>query len=51
MRQCHGTHGEGGIGPAFNTPDFQNRYDDQALLNIIANGREATPMIAWGGVF
>ncbi len=47
---CHGAHGEGGIGPSFNTQDFQNRYDDQALLNTITNGREATPMIAWGEV-
>lgn len=48
--RCHGANGEGGIGPAFNTQDFQNRYDDQALLDRIANGREATPMIAWGEV-
>ncbi len=48
--RCHGAHGEGGFGPAFNTPDFQNRYDDQTLLNTITNGHEATPMIAWGEV-
>ncbi len=46
--RCHGANGEGGIGPAFNTADFQNRYDDQSLLNVIDKGREATPMIAWG---
>lgn len=48
--RCHGANGEGGIGPALNTQDFQNRYDDQTLLNTITNGREATPMIAWGEV-
>lgn len=46
--RCHGAKGEGGTGPALNTSDFQNRYDDQSLLNTIANGREATPMVAWG---
>src|SRR5574342_13018 len=48
--RCHGANGEGGIGPAFNTQDFQNRYDDQMLLDTITNGREATPMIAWGDI-
>jgi mono/diheme cytochrome c family protein len=45
---CHGTKGEGDIGPALNTAEFQERYDDQALIEIITSGHEATPMIAWG---
>lgn len=46
--RCHGAQGEGGIGPALNTADFQSRYDDQALLDAISKGHEATPMVAWG---
>jgi mono/diheme cytochrome c family protein len=49
--RCHGPNGEGGIGPAFNTVEFQNRYGDAALLDVINKGREATPMIAWGEIF
>jgi mono/diheme cytochrome c family protein len=49
--RCHGAHGEGGIGPAFNTVEFQDRFTDQALLDAISQGREATPMIAWGQIF
>ena len=45
---CHGTRGEGGIGPALNTVEFRDRYEDQALIEIITSGHEATPMIAWG---
>lgn len=48
--RCHGANGEGDSGPAFNTVEFQERYDDQALFDAINNGREATPMIAWGEV-
>ncbi|HET9588064.1 MAG TPA: c-type cytochrome, partial [Anaerolineales bacterium] len=44
---CHGIKGEGDIGPALNTAEFQERYDDQALIEIITSGHEATPMIAW----
>lgn len=49
--RCHGPKGEGGIGPAFNTVQFQDRFSDQALLDAISQGREATPMIAWGQIF
>ena len=47
---CHGIKGEGDIGPALNTAEFQERYDDQALIEIITSGHEATPMIAWGEI-
>jgi mono/diheme cytochrome c family protein len=45
---CHGAQGEGGVGPALNTQDFQDKYDDQALFDTISNGHTATPMVAWG---
>lgn len=48
--RCHGAKGEGDIGPALNTAEFHERYDDQALIEIITNGHEATPMIAWGEI-
>ena len=45
---CHGALGEGGVGPALNTQDFQEAYDDQALFDTISQGHTATPMVAWG---
>ena len=45
---CHGSLGEGGVGPAFNTNEFQSGPDDQALFDTISNGHTATPMVAWG---
>jgi mono/diheme cytochrome c family protein len=45
---CHGSQGEGGVGPALNTPEFQQKVDDQALFDTISNGHTATPMVAWG---
>lgn len=45
---CHGSAGEGGVGPAFNTKEFQGGRDDQALFDTISNGHTATPMVAWG---
>jgi len=45
---CHGLQGEGAIGPALNTQEFQSRYDDQSLFEAINSGHEATAMIAWG---
>jgi mono/diheme cytochrome c family protein len=48
--RCHGAEGEGGIGPALADSQFQARYDNQALFDAISQGREATPMIAWGEI-
>jgi len=48
--RCHGTNGEGGLGPALADAEFQAQYDDQALFDAINFGREATPMIAWGEI-
>jgi mono/diheme cytochrome c family protein len=45
---CHGPKGEGEVGPALNTKEFQDRYSDQALFDTISNGHTATPMVAWG---
>jgi mono/diheme cytochrome c family protein len=48
--RCHGPNGEGGTAPALADAEFQAQYDDQALLDTISLGREATPMIAWGEI-
>jgi mono/diheme cytochrome c family protein len=48
--QCHGPHGEGGIGPAMNTSSFQSSRTDKQLFTSISEGHPATPMIAWGEV-
>jgi len=43
--QCHGLNGEGGSGPALNTEEFQSRFEDQALFELISNGIPGTPML------
>jgi mono/diheme cytochrome c family protein len=48
--QCHGPNGEGGIGPALNTPVIQIDYTDQVLFDEINLGHAATAMIAWGEI-
>ena len=48
--QCHGLNGEGGSGPAINTEDFQAKYDDQALFDLISHGISSTPMIGVGEI-
>jgi len=47
---CHGQNGEGGIGPALNTQEFQDKYDDQTMFDTIDTGHAATSMIAWGEI-
>ena len=47
---CHGPAGEGGIGPALTTPDFQERVSEQMLIETITAGHTDTSMIAWGEV-
>jgi mono/diheme cytochrome c family protein len=49
--QCHGSKGEGGSGPALNTPEFQAEFDDQALFEVISQGIPSTPMIGVGELF
>lgn len=48
--QCHGTLGEGGVGPAFADPALQTQRTDQQFFDSINLGHEATAMIAWGEV-
>ncbi len=48
--QCHGLHGEGGIGTVLNSPDFQKAKTDQDIIDTISNGHKDTSMIAWGEV-
>ena len=48
--QCHGPKGEGGIGPAFNSTEFQDAWTDAYLFGSISDGHPATPMIAWGEI-
>ena len=47
---CHGHSGEGGVGPALDTQEFQDRYDDQSMFDTINTGHKATAMIAWGEI-
>jgi cytochrome c oxidase cbb3-type subunit 3/ubiquinol-cytochrome c reductase cytochrome c subunit len=49
--QCHGSSGEGGIGPPLNTADFQAEFNDQAIFDRIGKGVPGTAMIGVGGVF
>lgn len=46
--QCHGPSGEGGLGPALNTAEFQKGSTDQNIFDAINLGKASTPMIAWG---
>jgi mono/diheme cytochrome c family protein len=49
--QCHGPNGEGGSGPSLSTPEFQAKYDDQALFDLISQGVPSTAMIGIGDLF
>lgn len=48
--QCHNEDGTGGIGPSLVDVDFQTKYSDQEIFNVISEGHAATPMIAWGEI-
>lgn len=47
--QCHGSEGEGGIGPSFDA-NFQASNTDQEIFDTINLGHEATAMIGWGEI-
>jgi len=49
--QCHGLNGEGGIGLAFDDPQFHDTRTDSQLNSAINVGHDATSMIGWGDVF
>ncbi|MCP4249710.1 MAG: c-type cytochrome [bacterium] len=44
---CHGTSGEGGVGPSLNTDNFLAVVDDEYLFEAIVSGRPGTAMPAW----
>ncbi|MEE8311855.1 MAG: c-type cytochrome [Candidatus Binatia bacterium] len=44
---CHGSRGEGGIGPSLAAPDFLGAIDDGYLYRAIVDGRPGTAMPAW----
>ena len=48
--QCHGSQGEGGIGPALSSPEFQDKNTDSEIFDTINLGHEATAMIGWGDI-
>ena len=48
--QCHGLSGEGGIGPGFQSVEFQAIHSDSQLFGSIDIGHPATAMIAWGEI-
>ncbi len=48
--QCHGTEGEGSVGPALSDPTFQKNASDQAIYDVISRGQHGTSMIAWGNI-
>lgn len=48
--QCHGSQGQGASGPALNTAEFQDRYDDDAMAQLIGEGVASTPMLGVGGL-
>jgi len=48
--QCHGSQGEGLLGPSLHDSDFQARVTDQDLFDSISLGYPATTMVAWGEI-
>ncbi len=48
--QCHGSEGEGLIGPSLRDEKFQSQNSDEDIFTTINLGHEATSMIAWGGI-
>jgi len=47
---CHGTRGEGGVGPALNNKTLLAQASDDVLFALIRAGRPVTTMPAWGQV-
>jgi mono/diheme cytochrome c family protein len=48
--RCHGTGGQGLIGPILFGEDFRPKYTDQELFDTISLGHEASAMIPWGEI-
>lgn len=47
---CHGSAGEGGVGPALNDPAKLTEFDDDWYTQVIIEGRPAQGMPTWGTV-
>ena len=45
---CHGTRGEGNVGPALNNATLLKKASDEVLFAAIVAGRPSTVMPAWG---
>src|SRR3990172_400818 len=48
--QCHGAAGEGGVGPEFQSRDFQDQWSDFEIFDSINSGHKSTAMIGWGDI-
>lgn len=48
--RCHGSSGEGLIGPVLYGEGFRAKYNDQQLFETISLGHEASAMIPWGEI-
>jgi mono/diheme cytochrome c family protein len=48
--ECHGADGEGDIGPALNTTEYQSGVTDGELFETISLGHEASVMVPWGEI-
>jgi len=48
--QCHGSDGEGDLGPSLKDPALQASNSDVDLFDSINLGHPATPMIGWGEI-
>ena len=46
--ECHGENGEGGLGTALGNPVMLSLTSDRFLRHAIVNGRDGTPMQAYG---
>jgi mono/diheme cytochrome c family protein len=49
-QQCHGSNGEGGLGPSLSAPTFQDQFTDEEIFDIINQGHKTSAMIGWGDV-
>jgi cbb3-type cytochrome c oxidase subunit III len=48
---CHGTRGEGDVGPALNDKVLLSKASDDILFNIVLSGRPNTVMPTWGQAY
>jgi len=48
--RCHGSYGEGGLGPPLSTTEFHASVTDGELFESISLGHEASSMVPWGEI-